>query len=210
MRSKNQCSVCPAIHTKSRSWLRSSSTREPSDPPLRVVNKSSFNSVQLQPEVSGHRRAVAGSRPRQKSFFFAHARPTSVFPLHGGARDHFRRAGAADEVYSAEGAERRSQQGPGRKVRSSKRGTCRSPSSIRDASSIFRPASSSAFPKARKSPPPTRVSVVGACNVAWPRVLFSNARPAPPFPRRRFHQRRDAACLTANVAPRRGVFRTQL
>lgn len=37
MRSKSKCSVCPAIHTKSRSWLRSSSTREPSDPPLRVV-----------------------------------------------------------------------------------------------------------------------------------------------------------------------------
>ena len=29
--------MCPAIHTKSRSWLRSSSTREPSDPLLRVV-----------------------------------------------------------------------------------------------------------------------------------------------------------------------------
>lgn len=37
VRSKSKCSVCPAIHTKSRSWLRSSSTREPSDPPLRVV-----------------------------------------------------------------------------------------------------------------------------------------------------------------------------
>lgn len=46
VRSKNQCSVCPAIHTKSRSWLRSSSTREPSDPPLRVVKNSLFNSVQ--------------------------------------------------------------------------------------------------------------------------------------------------------------------
>ena len=28
--------MCPAIHINSRSWLRSSSTREPSDPPLRV------------------------------------------------------------------------------------------------------------------------------------------------------------------------------
>ena len=37
VRSKNKCSMCPAIHTKSRSWLRSSSTREPSDPLLRVV-----------------------------------------------------------------------------------------------------------------------------------------------------------------------------
>jgi len=29
--------MCPAIHITSRSWLRSSSTHEPSDPPLRVV-----------------------------------------------------------------------------------------------------------------------------------------------------------------------------
>ena len=29
--------MCPAIHINSRSWLRSSSTREPSDPPHRVV-----------------------------------------------------------------------------------------------------------------------------------------------------------------------------
>ena len=28
--------MCPAIHINSRSWLRSSSTHEPSDPPLRV------------------------------------------------------------------------------------------------------------------------------------------------------------------------------
>ena len=37
MRSRCRCSMCPAIHTNSRSWLRSSSTHEPSDPPLRVV-----------------------------------------------------------------------------------------------------------------------------------------------------------------------------
>ena len=30
--------MCPAIHITSRSWLRSSSTHEPSDPPLRVVS----------------------------------------------------------------------------------------------------------------------------------------------------------------------------
>ena len=38
MRSRCRCSMCPAIHTNSRSWLRSSSTHEPSDPPLRVVS----------------------------------------------------------------------------------------------------------------------------------------------------------------------------
>lgn len=37
MRSRYRCSMCPAIHISSRSWLRSSSTHEPSDPPLRVV-----------------------------------------------------------------------------------------------------------------------------------------------------------------------------
>ena len=36
MRSRYRCSMCPAIHINSRSWLRSSSTHEPSDPPLRV------------------------------------------------------------------------------------------------------------------------------------------------------------------------------
>jgi hypothetical protein len=37
MRSRYRCSMCPAIHINSRSWLRSSSTHEPSDPPLRVI-----------------------------------------------------------------------------------------------------------------------------------------------------------------------------
>ena len=37
MRSRCRCSMCPAIHITSRSWLRSSSTHEPSDPPLRVM-----------------------------------------------------------------------------------------------------------------------------------------------------------------------------
>lgn len=37
VRSRCRCSVCPAIHINSRSWLRSSSTHEPSDPPHRVV-----------------------------------------------------------------------------------------------------------------------------------------------------------------------------
>ena len=31
--------MCPAIHINSRSWLRSSSTHEPSDPPLRVISQ---------------------------------------------------------------------------------------------------------------------------------------------------------------------------
>ena len=43
MRSRCRCSMCPAIHISSRSWLRSSSTHEPSDPPLRVVLSLSFH-----------------------------------------------------------------------------------------------------------------------------------------------------------------------
>ena len=37
MRSRYRCSMCSAIHINSRSWLRSSSTHEPSDPPLKVI-----------------------------------------------------------------------------------------------------------------------------------------------------------------------------
>ena len=37
VRSRCRCSMCPAIHINSRSWLRSSSTHEPSDPPPKVV-----------------------------------------------------------------------------------------------------------------------------------------------------------------------------
>ena len=42
VRSRYRCSMCPAIHINSRSWLRSSSTHEPSDPPPRVVIFTSF------------------------------------------------------------------------------------------------------------------------------------------------------------------------
>lgn len=37
MRSRYRCSMCPAIHINSHSWLCSSSIHEPSDPPLRAV-----------------------------------------------------------------------------------------------------------------------------------------------------------------------------
>lgn len=42
VRSRGRCSMCPAIHITSRSWLRSSSTHEPSDPPPRVVSRIEF------------------------------------------------------------------------------------------------------------------------------------------------------------------------
>lgn len=62
MRSRCRCSMCPAIHINSRSWLRSSSTHEPSDPPLRVVSRhrSSNGSLQL-PRGRGSRRGTRKS-----------------------------------------------------------------------------------------------------------------------------------------------------
>jgi hypothetical protein len=61
MRSRYRCSMCPAIHINSRSWLRSSSTHEPSDPPLRVVIslsclvQSSKRAVDLRNSAGRHR-----------------------------------------------------------------------------------------------------------------------------------------------------------
>lgn len=43
MRSRCRCSMCSAIHINSRSWLRSSSTHEPSDPPFKVVLNNVFS-----------------------------------------------------------------------------------------------------------------------------------------------------------------------
>lgn len=57
MRSRCRCSMCPAIHINSRSWLRSSSTHEPSDPPLRVVSRRQAATVSFQqPRGSGSGR----------------------------------------------------------------------------------------------------------------------------------------------------------
>ena len=60
MRSRCRCSMCPAIHINSRSWLRSSSTHEPSDPPLRVVSRCSAATISFPmprgKEEAGERR----------------------------------------------------------------------------------------------------------------------------------------------------------
>ena len=53
VRSRCRCSMCPAIHITSRSWLRSSSTHEPSDPPLRVVTRlQHFEASGSRPNLS--------------------------------------------------------------------------------------------------------------------------------------------------------------
>lgn len=66
MRSRYRCSMCPAIHINSRSWLRSSSTHEPSDPPLRViicVSRQFFDSAPSR-SASFEQRIANGHRPR--------------------------------------------------------------------------------------------------------------------------------------------------
>lgn len=63
MRSRCRCSMCPAIHTNSRSWLRSSSTHEPSDPPLRVVSVRTFGHA--RPGNNRTRPGQRGVSPRR-------------------------------------------------------------------------------------------------------------------------------------------------
>ena len=64
MRSRYRCSMCPAIHINSRSWLRSSSTHEPSDPPLRVIFHFwlSFTASQTGMENGEQRRHYSPGR----------------------------------------------------------------------------------------------------------------------------------------------------
>ena len=64
MRSRCQCSMCPAIHINSRSWLRSSSTHEPSDPPLRVV--FSYNVVACDREFGRYSFSARLSERKNK------------------------------------------------------------------------------------------------------------------------------------------------
>lgn len=60
MRSKCRCSMCPAIHINSRSWLRSSSTHEPSDPPPKVVSFFFFSFQSGRASCSAHARGMRG------------------------------------------------------------------------------------------------------------------------------------------------------
>ena len=60
VRSRCRCSMCSAIHTNSRSWLRSSSTCEPSDPPLKVVQKKGFGLMPTHTHTHTHRDGRQG------------------------------------------------------------------------------------------------------------------------------------------------------
>lgn len=72
MRSRYRCSMCPAIHINSRSWLRSSSTHEPSDPPLRVVSHVIFTLPWAAPS------GVATRPPQRRPGRSRHVRTATV------------------------------------------------------------------------------------------------------------------------------------
>ena len=79
MRSRCRCSMCSAIHINSRSWLRSSSTHEPSDPPFKVVNVRFVLAATLPRSMQGRvntkkncerqkeRGAMKGPRPEGRA-----------------------------------------------------------------------------------------------------------------------------------------------
>ena len=67
--------MCPAIHINSRSWLRSSSTHEPSDPPLRVVFPTRAERVLFSvPRRPRNERAGGPRRPDGRGDCFTHVR----------------------------------------------------------------------------------------------------------------------------------------
>jgi hypothetical protein len=65
-----------AIHINSRSWLRSSSTHEPSDPPLRMETFALFKARNVfivigrnSGDYSGEEKLSPGERPYQKAIW---------------------------------------------------------------------------------------------------------------------------------------------
>ncbi|VDI33579.1 Hypothetical predicted protein [Mytilus galloprovincialis] len=68
--------MCPAIHINSRSWLRSSSTHEPSDPPPRVVFICFFLACAKVSEApsSGNENVLTTGRPACYALFFIDVR----------------------------------------------------------------------------------------------------------------------------------------
>jgi hypothetical protein len=59
--------MCPAIHTSSRSWLRSSSTHEPSDPPPRIVLVFRFRNGARYVYISRDERTCGKTTKRRGS-----------------------------------------------------------------------------------------------------------------------------------------------
>lgn len=79
-RSEGRRSMCSAIHITSRTWLRPSSTREPSDPPLRVV-------LDVSPGAEARGRHTVGSTTKPP--------PTTTAQKHQQTAPSARRAGPA-------------------------------------------------------------------------------------------------------------------
>ena len=80
VRSRCRCSMCPAIHINSRSWLRSSSTHEPSDPPPRVVKIFSFLSACRVRATNIRRTGLARRSPCFVFCVISYEQTTCVLP----------------------------------------------------------------------------------------------------------------------------------
>lgn len=63
--------MCPAIHITSRSWLRSSSTHEPSDPPPRVVVGSLSTFLLPHTHTAGHMHHAPAASPQRRDWYQA-------------------------------------------------------------------------------------------------------------------------------------------
>ena len=95
MRSRYRCSMCSAIHINSRSWLRSSSTHEPSDPPHTVVKMSFFPHAARRGGVSNG--APEGAR---QSLFFTQR-------VWGTRKSGFEKLAICTTQYTSAGPEHR-------------------------------------------------------------------------------------------------------
>ena len=84
--------MCPAIHINSRSWLRSSSTHEPSDPPLRVVSLRQYGEVKgLRAAARNRRGQSPGERkPNPKPFNDSSENETGIGAVVRDAEDRHR------------------------------------------------------------------------------------------------------------------------
>ena len=81
--------MCPAIHTSSRSWLRSSSTHEPSDPPLRIVAQffRQRKAGEAAPALSHHESPTPKRRGKKSKKHAERAGKGSARPSPSPPRD---------------------------------------------------------------------------------------------------------------------------
>ena len=83
MRSRCRCSMCSAIHINSRSWLRSSSTHEPSDPPHKVVKAFLYETYE---GAVCRRQSLRAMQPQRfTKFHFSEAKGKCQEKTEGGS-----------------------------------------------------------------------------------------------------------------------------